>query len=188
MSLIPLLLAASAAASASALLPTPPPPPERRPRIPSMQGQMVQKRFVLASNGFNVEANGMGNAPFFMYWPDGKEDKKMKVMFEKMWQVDSLDRKLRPIINLAGMYDWTFTDVTSNELNEGQIIETAFNITGIPKQQREGFPEISFLNHLVSSRNGTELKFDVEIRGFQVLILLFLTIWFFLNHTEWMIC
>ncbi len=146
---------------------------ERRPRMPSTEGQKDQRRFVLASNGFNVEANGAGNAPFFSYWPDGS-NRKMKVMFEKMWQVDDLERPVRRIntISLIGMYDWAFTDATSIELNGGQVVDTAFNMTGIPKQQQQQLPIISFLNHFLSSVNGTELKFDVDISGFQVIFLL----------------
>jgi hypothetical protein len=36
----------------------PPGPGERRPRPPDQSGSSAEQKFVLAANGFNVEANG----------------------------------------------------------------------------------------------------------------------------------
>jgi hypothetical protein len=151
------------------------PPQQRGPRLPLLGGSKEQKKFTLSSNGFNVEANGAGNAPFYMYWSDGSADSnnnKQVVMFEKLWQTDDTGggggRKLK-MVNLMGMYDWIFTEIKNTERNESGIFETAFNMTGIPRLQGNSItpkPTISFQNHLISSNEGTRLKFDVEISGF----------------------
>jgi hypothetical protein len=147
-----------------------PPPQQRGPRIPLLGGSKEQKKFTLSSNGFNVEANGAGNAPFYMYWSDDSAESKQVVMFEKLWQTDDTGggRKLK-MVNLMGMYDWIFTEIKNTERNESGIFETAFNMTGIPRLQGNSItpkPTISFQNHLISSKEGTRLKFDVEISGF----------------------
>lgn len=151
----------------------PPGPGDRQPKPPKVDGAKDTKQLVLASNGFNVEVNGNGNAPFYVYWADGKEDAKQRVMFAKMWQTDSLDnpgaagsKRLKPV-NLIGAYDWVFTDVTDK--TSTAAVESTFKMTGKAKEagsKDQPKPDIVFTNHLVSTANGTELKFDVDISNF----------------------
>jgi hypothetical protein len=111
-----------------------------------------------------------GGAPFYMYWIDGKENLKQRVMFSKMWQTDSIaspgassSKRLKPT-SLRGAYDWVFTDVTN--VNGAKTTEATFTITGTPKVAGDATspkPKIKFTNHLLSSANGTELKYDVDI-------------------------
>jgi hypothetical protein len=92
-------------------------------------------------------------------------------MFAKMWQTDDIENpggsKRLKMVNLIGAYDWVFTDLT--DTNSTSIIETVFSMTGKPTQgggPNSPKPDITFTNHLVSSKNGTELKFDVDIAKF----------------------
>jgi hypothetical protein len=113
---------------------------------------------------------GNGNAPFYSYWADGSEATKQRVMFAKMWQSDDIENpaaKRLKMVNLIGAYNWVFTDLTNT--NSTAVAETVFTMTGRPKQggaPDSPKPDITFTNHLVSSSNGTELKFDVDIANF----------------------
>jgi hypothetical protein len=131
----------------------------------------VQKSVpVFCLHSVNEAANG--NVPFYAYWADGKEDTKQRVMFAKMWQTDNLEnpasgRRLK-MVNLIGAYDWAFSDTTDK--TSTAVVESTFTMTGtasggtgskdVPK------PGIMFTNHLVSTTNGTELKFDIDISGY----------------------
>jgi hypothetical protein len=114
---------------------------------------------------------GQGNAPFYVYWADGNETNKQRIMFSKIWQTSDLEnagsgRRLK-MVNLAGTYDWTFTDMIND--NSTGTAETIFNMSGTPNaagNPNSPKPKIVFTNHLVSSTDGTELKFDVDISGF----------------------
>jgi hypothetical protein len=94
-------------------------------------------------------------------------------MFAKMWQTESLEnpgaagaRRMK-MVNLVGAYNWVFTDTTDK--NGTGTVETTFTMTGTPQNagsSSDPKPGIVFTNHLISSANGTELKFDVDITGF----------------------
>lgn len=155
-------------------LKAPPRPDQRRPVPPAQFGSTALKRYVLSANGFNVEINAAGNAPFFVYYADGKEASKQRMWMEKMWQTAGTigGPATPPIkkINLGGMYDWVFsTPATFNSTLTNSTTETIFTMLGIPKTPGDANnpkPNLLFTNHLISSANGTELKFDVEISNY----------------------
>lgn len=145
------------------------PPKGEKPRI-DKQGDKMQKKFQLSAGGFNIEANGNGNTPFFRYWADGKP--QTKIQFLRMYQTASLPsnstKRLRKV-SLVGAYNWEMTDATSVNGTTNTTSELIFNLTGTPKSAGNSDkpkPDIVFVNHLISNQNGTEFKFDVHITKF----------------------
>lgn len=177
-----LLLAATFHGSCHAqqvTLKMPPKPEQRRPVPPSQFGGTSLKRYMLSANGFNVEVNAAGNAPFFTFYADGKEGSKQRLWMEKIWQTTNISRPApdassgRPPlkkINLNGMYNWALSSTsTFNSTLASSTTETVFTLRGTPIMPGDASnpkPNLLFTNHFVSSTNGTELKFDVEISNY----------------------
>jgi hypothetical protein len=93
---------------------------------------------------------------------------------EKIWQTDNVENpsanssKRLKKMNLVGMYDWVFSDAT-NLASNVTVSETIFTMSGTPKSgggPNAPKPNIVFTNYLLSSNNGTELKFDLDISNF----------------------
>lgn len=94
-------------------------------------------------------------------------------MFSRMFQTanvsDIARRPLRPV-SLVGKYNWEFSEVSEeSNITDANTTDASFTMTGTPKQNGradEPKPDIVLSCHLLSNSNGTEFKYDIEIKNF----------------------
>ena len=144
---------------------------DRPPPSVNRQGSASERKFILQSNGFNVEINAAAPVPFFKYWSDEAEIQMIKLdrMFQTSTSEDlSASDPLSPV-KLTGAYDWTFGDATSTVDASTNTTNVQFIMTGAPKQTGadKPTPNLEFTCNLLSNANGTEIKFDVAVSNFQ---------------------
>uniref|UniRef100_A0A7S0XU24 DOMON domain-containing protein n=1 Tax=Hemiselmis andersenii TaxID=464988 RepID=A0A7S0XU24_HEMAN len=144
---------------------------DRPPPSVDRQGAAADRMYLLQSNGFNVEVNAASPVPFFRFWSD--TDNIQMVKLDRMFQTSSssdlsASDPLSPV-RLHGAYDWAFGDASSTVDATTNTTDVQFTVTGTAKQAgtaEKPTPGMVFTCHLLSNANGTEMKFDVAVSGF----------------------